>query len=126
MRSLHWPSRLSSAAVTLLGLVGPLASRAWTGPPPIQDMRIEADLSALPPSERAALKPTLSAARRMDELYLRQVWPGTPALLQSLFRDAGRRGSAEIDALRFFKGPWLPGGGAFVAGVVCYLRQGEP
>jgi hypothetical protein len=52
----------------------------------------------------------------MDELYLRQVWRGTSALIQARMNDTGRRDSTELDALRYFKGPWLPSGEAFVSG----------
>ena len=41
---------------------------------------LEVDLSGLPDSEREALGHLLAAARLMDEIFLRQVWTGNPAL----------------------------------------------
>jgi hypothetical protein len=64
------------------------------------------DLSRLPESERAALRPLLGACRIIDALYLRQVWGGNPGLLQRLARDHSSPG---VDRLTWFlwnKGPW--------------------
>ena len=51
---------------------------------------IGADLSALPDNERQALARLVEAARIMDALFLRQVWAGNEALLESLARQARR------------------------------------
>jgi hypothetical protein len=69
---------------------------------------IGADLSALPENERQALARLVEAARIMDGLFLRQVWSGNGALLESLARQAVTGGDA-ADALHYFlinKGPW--------------------
>jgi Peptidase family M49 len=69
---------------------------------------IGADLSAFPENERQALARLVEAARIMDGLFLRQVWSGNAALLESLARQAIAGGDA-VDALHYFlinKGPW--------------------
>jgi hypothetical protein len=69
---------------------------------------IGADLNALPENERQALSRLVEAARIMDGLFLRQVWSGNGALLESLARQAVTGGDA-ADALHYFlinKGPW--------------------
>ena len=69
---------------------------------------IGADLSALPENERQALARLVEAARIMDGLFLRQVWSGNVALLESLAHHAVTGGDA-ADALHYFlinKGPW--------------------
>jgi hypothetical protein len=72
---------------------------------------IGADIGALPDNERQALARLVDAARIMDGLFLRQVWSGNDAMLESLARRAVRdRASAEAgDMLHYFlinKGPW--------------------
>ena len=69
---------------------------------------IGADVTALPENERQALARLVEAARIMDGLFLRQVWSGNTALLESLARQAVAGGDA-ADALHYFlinKGPW--------------------
>jgi Peptidase family M49 len=68
---------------------------------------IGADLSALPDNERQALARLVEAARIMDAIFLRQVWSGNEALLESLARQAVAGEAA--DMLHYFlinKGPW--------------------
>ena len=68
---------------------------------------IGADLSALPDNERQALARLVEAARIMDAIFLRQVWSGNEALLESLARQAVAGDAA--DTLHYFlinKGPW--------------------
>ena len=62
-------------------------------------VEIAADLSALPPGERQALKKLVEAATIMDALYLRQVWAGNEPLLLDLLRDDTPAGRAR---LRYF------------------------
>ena len=65
-------------------------------------VEIGADTSTLPGHERQALARLVDAARIMDALFLRQVWAGNEALLQTLAREPD-------DRLRTFllnKGPW--------------------
>ena len=51
---------------------------------------IGADVTALPPHERNALKYIVDAARLMDPLFLEQAWAGNPALLMRLAEDPRR------------------------------------
>jgi len=85
--------------------------------PTTQPVSVEVDISGLPASEQAALVPIIRAARQMDTLYMRQVWPGTRALIKE--RQGAQTSAAEVElaALNFFKGPWGPTGAAFIAGV---------
>jgi hypothetical protein len=81
---------------------------------------IGADLSALPENERQALARLVEAARIMDAIFLRQVWSGNEALLESLARQAVAGDAA--DTLHYFlinKGPWsrLDHNKPFVPGV---------
>ncbi len=112
------PLSWGSAATVLLCLA--LSAEAATEPPPLpttQSVEVEVDVSGLPASEQAALAPIIRAARQMDALYVRQVWPGTEALIRE--RQAARTPAAEAElaALNLFKGPWGPDGAAFIAGV---------
>lgn len=69
-------------------------------------VEINADVSKLPEGERAALKKLVEAARLMDALYLRQVWPGNDALLQELARAEDPLGRARLRYFLLNKGPW--------------------
>jgi hypothetical protein len=92
---------------------------AVAGPSPLpalQSVNIDVDVTSLPASEQAALVPILRAARQMDALYLRQVWPGTAALLYARRPAVNSAAKAEVDALNFFKGPWGPTGASFIDG----------
>ena len=111
-------SRGRGIASALLCLAATAEAAADPSPlPTLNSVAVEVDVSRLPASEQAALVPLLRAARQMDALYMRQVWPGTRALTrerQSALTPAAR---AELDALNFFKGPWGPTGTAFIGGV---------
>jgi len=85
--------------------------------PTTQPVAVEVDISGLPASEQAALVPIIRAARQMDALYMRQVWPGTRALIRDRQAAQTSAAEAELAALNFFKGPWGPAGAAFIAGV---------
>jgi hypothetical protein len=74
--------------------------------PRFHPVDITADLSTLPESERAALGPLVAAARLMDALFLRQVWVGNDALLQTLARDGSPEGRERLHAFLLNKGPW--------------------
>jgi hypothetical protein len=67
---------------------------------------LRADVSALPPSERAALEKLVEAARVMDGIFFRQVWAGNEPLLARL----GRDDAPDIGLRRAFfavmAGPW--------------------
>jgi hypothetical protein len=85
--------------------------------PALEPATIEVDITGLPASEQAALVPILRAARQMDALYMRQVWPGTGALVKERQAAQTSAARAELDALNFFKGPWGPTGAVFIGGV---------
>ena len=85
--------------------------------PTTQPITVEVDVTGLPASEQAALVPIIRAARQMDALYMRQVWPGTRALISERQALQTSAAEAELAALNFFKGPWGPTGAAFIAGV---------
>ena len=94
-------------------------------PPTLEPAVVEVDLSALPSTEKAALVRILHAARRMDALYIRQVWPGTAALLSDRTPPLDARARAEVEALNFFKGPWDNDGKAFIPGVPATRPTGD-
>ncbi len=69
-------------------------------------VELKADVSRLPPSERATLSKLIEAARVMDGLYLRQVWPGNEALLFKLLEDTSPLGRVRLSSFLLHKGPW--------------------
>jgi hypothetical protein len=85
--------------------------------PALKSVAVDVDITGLPASEQAALVPLLRAARQMDALYMRQVWPGSRALIAERQSAQTSAAQAELDALNFFKGPWGPTGTAFISGV---------
>lgn len=95
-------------------------AEAAAEPPPLPALKsvaVDVDITGLPASEQAALVPLLRAARDIDALYMRQVWPGTRALIAERQSAQTSAAQAELDALNFFKGPWGPTGTAFIGGV---------
>jgi hypothetical protein len=105
-------------AATLLCLAAIAQAAAESSPlPELKPVAIEVDITSLPASEQAALVPILRAARHIDSLYMRQVWPGTRALIRERQSAKDSAAQAELDALNFFKGPWGPTGAAFIGGV---------
>src|SRR6267154_189063 len=110
-----WGRGLASA---LLCLAATAEAAAEPSPlPALKSVAVEVDITGVPASEQAALVPLLRAARQMDALYMRQVWPGTRALIRERQSAQTPAAQAELDALNFFKGPWGPTGAAFVGGV---------
>lgn len=109
--------------VTVLSCFAATASSATQPPLPVsplptfEPVAVEVDISRLPASERAALIPILRAARKMDALYMRQVWPGTQGLIQDRLSAQRATAKAELAGLNIFKGPWGPTGDAFIDGV---------
>jgi hypothetical protein len=67
---------------------------------------IRADVASLPASERAALSRLVEAARHVDALFLRQVWPGNAPMLLSLLADESPLGQARLRYFLANKGPW--------------------
>jgi hypothetical protein len=70
-------------------------------------VELAVDISRLPPSERTALAKIIEAARIMDVLYLRQVWPGSQQVLWELTADVSPLGRVRLHAFLQNKGPWL-------------------
>jgi len=105
-------------ATTLLCLATIAEAAAEPSPlPELKPVAIEVDITSLPASEQAALVPILRAARHIDSLYMRQVWPGTRALIRERQSAKDSAAQVELDALNFFKGPWGPTGTSFIGGV---------
>lgn len=93
--------------------------------PRLEPAVVQVDLSALPASEKGALALIIHAARRMDALYMQQVWPGTAALVAERTPPRDARARAELEALGFFKGPWDERGNAFIPGVPATRPMGD-
>jgi len=74
-----------------------------------QPVVLEADLSALPTSERAALDALIAAARLLDPIFDRQVWAEYPSHEQRLIEAARAGGELEqlrLDYFQIMRGPW--------------------
>ncbi|MBI4877311.1 MAG: hypothetical protein HY822_22010 [Acidobacteria bacterium] len=67
---------------------------------------IQADLSHLSEGDRKALDKMVEAARRIDGIYLRQVWRGNADLLRRLEEDPSPAGKARLHYFRINYGPW--------------------
>ena len=67
---------------------------------------ISADLSLLPPSERAALDKLIEASKLLDPIYDRQVYAGNPALFAKLAADGSQSGQQMLAYTRIMRGPW--------------------
>lgn len=109
----------------LICLVVTEAASAEPPLPALKSVAVEVDVTGLPASEQAALVPILRAARRMDTLYMRQVWPGTRALITERESARPSAGQAELDALNYFKGPWDRAGAPFISGVPAARPMGD-
>jgi hypothetical protein len=121
--SSSWGRGIASA---LLCLVATAESAAEPSPlPALKPVAVEVDITSLPASEQAALVPLLRAARQMDALYMRQVWPGTRALIRERQSAQTSAAQAELDALNYFKGPWGATGTAFIGGVPSERPTGD-
>src|ERR1700722_11160663 len=110
-----WGRGVASALLWVVATVGAAAQPSPL--PALKSVAVEVDITSLPASEQVALVPLLRAARQMDALYVRQVWPGTRALIRERQSAQTSAAQAELDALNFFKGPWGPTGAAFISGV---------
>jgi len=67
---------------------------------------IAADLGALSASDRDVLVKLVAAARVMDEIYLRQMWPGNPALRDRLQSLTGPLAEPAREYFAINRGPW--------------------
>ena len=118
-------SRATLAAVGLAALVaaiGPAAQGRQFGTamtPLFAPVDVGADMSSLPPSERAGLARIIDAARVMDALFLEQVWAGNPSLLLALQGERDARNRARLAFFLVNKGPWsrVEDNRAFIPGV---------
>jgi hypothetical protein len=116
--SSRWRRGIKRALLYLATATATAAAAAQPSPlPTTQPVTVTVDISGLPASEQAALVPIIRAARQMDALYMRQVWPGTRALIKDRQAAQTSAAEAELAALNFFKGPWGPAGTGFIAGV---------
>src|SRR4030088_2085203 len=111
-----WGRGIASALLCLAATAAEAAAEP-SPLPALKSVAVEVDITRLPASEQAALVPLMRAARQMDALYMRQVWPGTRALIRERQSAQTFAAQAELDALNFFKGPWGPTGDAFIGGV---------
>src|SRR5512140_1137132 len=67
---------------------------------------IAANLASLGDGDRKALDKIVEAARRIDAIYLRQVWRGNADLLKKLVADTTPAGEARLRYFRINYGPW--------------------
>ena len=67
---------------------------------------LEADLAALSEGDRTALGHLVEAARRIDELFRRQVWQGNPEFASKVAALGGDDARAAQDYYRIMYGPW--------------------
>ncbi len=82
-------------------------------------VQLTADISKLDAGDDAALKKLLAAAKVMDDIYLKQLWSGNPALREKLRSDRSKLGRARYAYYWLNKGPWsdLDEHRAFLPGV---------
>jgi hypothetical protein len=93
-----------SAATPPTAAVGPIAPDIAARLAKFPEAPIGVDESKLDPSAKAMLRKLIEASQIMDEIFLRQVDPGNPALRRALAEDPAAK-----DALAYFdlmKGPW--------------------
>jgi hypothetical protein len=67
---------------------------------------LRVDTSKLSSGDRSALAKLIEAARILNDVFLRQVWSGNPALYSRLQRDATPLGKARLHYFWLNKGPW--------------------
>ncbi|HEX2252324.1 MAG TPA: hypothetical protein VHQ65_03545 [Thermoanaerobaculia bacterium] len=67
---------------------------------------IEADLSALSAEDRRVLALVVEASRRLDPVFLRQVWAGNPALAERIENWRGGERGAAREYFELMFGPW--------------------
>ncbi|HEX3816946.1 MAG TPA: hypothetical protein VHW03_01520 [Chthoniobacterales bacterium] len=67
---------------------------------------ITVDLSKLSPNEHKVLAKLVEASQVIDGIFLRQMWPGNPAMLLELASDRTPEGRARLHYFVINKGPW--------------------
>jgi hypothetical protein len=122
-RSIGRAGSVASLMLCLAGMVG--AAAQATPLPELKPVEVEVDITGIPASEQAALVPILRAARIMDALYMRQVWPGTSGLIKQREDAKTPAVQAERDALSYFKSPWDWAGSPFIDGVPAVRPAGD-
>jgi hypothetical protein len=116
------PNRLAAACVLLVAVLGCAppsgapSGRTEGEPVMAEDIltrlarfaptELRADLSDLAEEDRQVLAELVTAARLMDEIFLRQVWTGNPDLRARLDTLAGPPGEAARSYFRVNFGPW--------------------
>ncbi|HEY2403794.1 MAG TPA: hypothetical protein VGI23_25805, partial [Steroidobacteraceae bacterium] len=95
IENIRWLSRLGFASLVLFLAATGMATAEPSTLPPLKPVTVEVDTTGLPNSERAALVPLIRAARQIDAVYIRQVWPRTPVLIGE--RRAAQTGSAQAE-----------------------------
>ena len=80
---------------------------------------LKVDLSKLSAGDRAALQKLIAAGRRVNHIFLQQMWSGNVQLGDKLRADQSADGKARFDYFWLNKGPWseLDNHAAFLAGV---------
>lgn len=70
--------------------------------------QLAADTSQLSPGDQVALQKLIAAAKVMDDIYLKQLWKGNPALYEKLRKNRGasKLAAAQFDYFWLNKGPW--------------------
>jgi hypothetical protein len=68
--------------------------------------QLTADASRLSPGDRQALAKIIAAAKYMDPLFLRQVWPGNDELKKKLSADKSTTGQMRLHYFLINGGPW--------------------
>ncbi len=69
-------------------------------------VELSADLSKLPPEEKAALAKLVEAAKLLDPVFDRQAWAGYAAHRQKLAADQSELGKAKLAYFDIMRGPW--------------------
>ena len=67
---------------------------------------LRVETSALSSGDRQALVKLIQAARIFNDIFLKQLWDGNPALYASLQKDASPLGKARLNFFWINKGPW--------------------
>ncbi|WP_394839968.1 hypothetical protein LVJ94_24060 [Pendulispora rubella] len=91
----------------------PSASTPKKGAPSVAErvkqfatVKLTADVSKLPPSEKAALDKLIAAAKLIDPLFLRQAYRDNVNVRAKLATDTSPEGKAKLDYFDIMRGPW--------------------
>jgi hypothetical protein len=67
---------------------------------------LRVDVSKLDPGDRKALGKLIEASRVLNDIFLKQLWSGSPALYERLGHDTTPLGKARLHYFWINKGPW--------------------